>query len=274
MGPGAPPVAGKLSVEAVIPSNGINISPLYVIRAQAPDPHQALKMVQAAVTEARKLYIQLNQVGSTQLASVDRQRVQAANDLAHATAALNAFNAAHGGDVGTQLSTTRAQFANVSDLLAQAKADQAIVQGVAGGAGLSAANARVSAYLTQLNDVRAQLLQLASLEPQYQNLASELSTARTSVQQLDALRGSLSANAAQPITNQIKVLDDATMDSKALMKILVYILGFIVGLLAALGAIYIEANRLRSREGTEQVITALCAPTLGRIPRRAVVEVN
>ena len=274
MGPGTPSVAGKLSVEVMIPSNGINISPLYVVRAQDSDPKRALTMVKTAVDEARKLYIQLNQVGSSQLASVDRQRVQASNDLAHATVALNAFNAAHGGDVGTQLSTVRAEFASVSDHLAQAKADLATVQRVTGGAGLSAANARVAAYLTQLNDTRAQLMLLAALEPQYQNLASELSTARTSVQQFDTLHASLAANAAQPINDQIKALDDATMDSKALMKILVYLLGFIVGLLAAMGAIYLEANRLRSREGTEHVITALCAPTLGRIPRRAVVEVK
>ena len=274
MGPGTPSVAGKLSVEVMIPSNGINISPLYVVRAQDPDPKRALTMVKTAVDEARKLYIQLNQVGSSQLASVDRQRVQASNDLAHATVALNAFNAAHGGDVGTQLSTVRAEFAGVSDHLAQAKADLATVQRVSGGTGFSAANARVAAYLTQLNDTRAQLMLLAALEPQYQNLASELSTARTSVQQFDTLHASLAANAAQPINDQIKALDDATMDSKALMKILVYLLGFIVGLLAAMGAIYLEANRLRSREGTEHVITALCAPTLGRIPRRAVVEVK
>lgn len=64
------------------------------------------------------------------------------------------------------------------------------------------------------------------------------------------------------------------MHSKALMKILVYLLGIIVGLLAAMGAVYVEANRLRNREGTEDVIAALGAPALGRIPRRAVMEVR
>jgi len=274
MGSGASSVRGALSVEVVIPSNGINISPLYVVRAQDPDPQRALVMVRTAVKEATKLYASLNKVDPSQLASVDKQRAAARTRLANATKAFNNFNNAHGGDVGTQLSLLRSQIGALDDRVSQAQADLASAERLSDAAARSAAAARVTEYTSQRRLAQSQLAPLGPLEPTYQNLASDLTQARTSVQQLGAVRQALVSNLALPVGDQIKVLDGAALESKALMKILVYMLGIIVGLLAAMGAVYVEANRLRNREGTEDVIAALGAPALGRIPRRAVVEVR
>ncbi len=274
LGPGAPSIRGTLSVEALIPSNGINISPLYIVRAKNPDAHEALTIVKTAVIEARKLYLQLNKIDLGSVASVDAQRTQALAQLKRATRAFNDFNTVNFGSVGTRLSTLRALIGPLSDRLSQAEGDLAALQRVNDPASRNATAARVSDYRDQLNDATARLRRLETLEPQYQNLASDLSQARSSVQQLTAVRQSLVANASLPVDDQIKVLDDAAMDSNSLMKIMVYALGIILGLLFAMGAVYAEAARLRSRESVQSVIAVLGAPALGRIPRRAFVEVN
>lgn len=274
LGPGAPSVNGVLSVEVVIPSNGINISPLYIVRAKDPDPARALLVVKTALREARKMYASLNQADGSQLAVVDKQAAAAKARMAAATKALKDFNATHSGDVGTQLSSLRAQLGATNDRLSQAQADLAAALRVNDAASRNVASGRVAEYGFQLREVQGKLGPLEIVEPQYTTLASEVVQARTSVEQLSQVRQALAADNASPVAEQIKVLDEAAMESKALMKILVYLLGFIVGLLGALAVIYIEANRLRNRETTQDVIEALGAPTLGRIPRRAVVEVH
>ena len=60
------------------------------------------------------------------------------------------------------------------------------------------------------------------------------------------------------------------MSSKTLLKILVYMLGVIVGLLAALTAVYVQAARQRRKETAAEVVGAIGAPALVHIPRRAV----
>jgi uncharacterized protein involved in exopolysaccharide biosynthesis len=258
----------------VIPSNGINISPLYIVRAKDPDPARALAIVKTALNEARNLYVQLNKVDLSSVAAVDKQSAQAETQLQKATQAFNSYNTANGGDVETRLNAMRSQVGALNDRLSQAQADLATLQRLNDAAARSAASARVNEYRDQLQQVSAQLTLLESHEPGYQNLASDLAQARSEVQQLGEERQALVSNASLPVGDQIKVLDAAAMDSNSLMKILVYALGIIVGLLFAMGAVYVEASRQRSRESVESVIAALGVPALGRIPRRAVVEVS
>jgi capsular polysaccharide biosynthesis protein len=272
MGPGAPTVAGALSVEVVIPSNGINISPLYIVRAKDPNPAVALRMVKTAIAQARDLYVQLNKIDNTDLQSVNTQLTAAQRDLQQKTAKLDGFNVAHGGDVGNQLNTVRAQVATLEDRLSQAQADNATVQNTPDATAKLLSAALVLEYTRQVNDSRAQLSALEDVAPAYQNLVTDAAQARSDVQQLSDVRRSLVANSTASTVDQIKVLDDAAMESKTLMKILVYALGIIVGLLGALGVVYAEAVRIRNRATPDQIVTVLGVPTVGRIPQRAVAR--
>lgn len=272
LGAATPSVSGLLSVEVVIPSNGINISPLYIVRAKDPDPARAVKIVETALVEARKMYSELNAADTSQLQVVDKQTAAAKARLKAATKALGDFNRNHGGDIGTQLSTLRAQYGSASDRLSQAQADIAAALRLNNDSAADVATARAAQFGYELQDIQSRLNPLTQAEPEYQTRASEVTQARSSLEQLTQIRQALSASNAKPVGEQIKVLDDAVVEGQTLMKILVYLLGLIVGLLGAMGVIYIEANRLRNRETTNDVIDALGAPTLGRIPRRAVVE--
>ena len=216
MGPGTPSLRGALSVEAVIPSNGINISPLYIVRAKYPNAKRALAIVNTAVADARALYIQLNKVDLSSVAAVDTQSAQATTQLQKATQSFNDYNVAHGGDVETSLERLRAEVASLDVLLSQAQGDLAAVQHLNDPAGRSAAQARVSEYSAQLVAVNTQLTKLEPFEPGYENLASALAEARTTVQQLGQERQALVSNASLPVGDQIKVLDNASMDSTAL----------------------------------------------------------
>ncbi len=265
------PVKGKLSVSVQLPATGINLSPLYVVRAQDPDPARAMTIVNTAVTEARKLYGQLNGVKSSEVAaSIAPQKAAADAALATATKAYNDFAAQYGGDPAAAVTAARDQVTALNSQLAQAQVDLSSARGISGAAA-SAAQDRVDAYQAQLINATKQLQPLAAAQPEFQQLTVNLTQARNNEQQLAALQQQLVVSQIVSISDQVKTLDTASMASKTLLKILVYMLGVIVGLLAALTAVYVQAARQRRKETAAEVVGALGVPALVHIPRRVVV---
>jgi hypothetical protein len=258
----APLVKGALSVDTVIPSSGINISPLYVIHAKAKTLALAEAIVNAAIKQGRYLYDQLNSTDPVGAKAQLAAELQAANaSLATATTAYDAFVASSGGDHSAEISALGSEITSLTTSVAQARV------GVAANA---ATSAEVAALQGQLNAAEQQLASLQPAQTQYQQLLTALTNAQANVQQVENLQQLTDASVALPIGDQVKVVDSATPSSNGVITVLIYALGVILGLLAAFTIIYCEAARQRRRLSPRQYVEALGIPTLGRIPRHAI----
>ncbi len=240
---------------------------------RTPSAARTLRIVNVAVAQARTLYGQLND-DSNQITVLNQQEAAAQREVATLSTSYDSFAAAHGGDFSTELGTDRAAVDALNDRISQAQADAAAAQRLNDPAAAAAAAATLNNYLAQLKQANATLAPLEQAEPTYLDLAAKLTQARTDATQLSALSQSLVASSVTPLDQRVKALDSAQLQSKGFMTILVYLLGIIVGLVLAVGAVYLEAARRRGRESVASVIAALGAPALARIPRRALSEVS
>jgi capsular polysaccharide biosynthesis protein len=263
-------IRSALSVEVVLPSSGINISPLYVIHAQDADLQRAKDIVNAAVTQSTKLYTELNSADVQEATATLQPQLDAANAaLTNAQKAYDDHLAAGGSDHTAQINALNTTISSLTAEVAQAKADAASAARLDPRTA-AVASGRVDDLNDQLATTVTQLTDLQKQQATFQSLSDALSQARTTVSNLNALKQQVVNQA--PLTDQVKVLDNAASESKTVMKILVYALGIIVGLLLAFTVIYLEAVRQRGRFTTEEVLDVLGVPALGRIPRRAVAR--
>jgi len=268
LGPRAGDAKGALSVSTILPASGINISPLYVIKAHAKSVALAEAIVNAAISQGRNLYAQLND-GSSGAGAAVQPELQAANaSLASATKAYDNFVASSGGDRSAPISALSGEISALTTDVAQA---QASTQSGAGGSAV-ATKAEIAGLQTQLDEAEQQLASLEPQQSQYEQLYTTLTNAQTNVQQLTQLEQQAAAGQALPIADEVKVLDKAAPSSNGLLKFLVYALGVILGLLAAFSIIYLEAARQRSRVTPKELVAVLGIPTLGRIPPHALAR--
>jgi uncharacterized protein involved in exopolysaccharide biosynthesis len=262
LGMQADQVKGALSVTTVASTSGIDISPLYVIHAKAKTVGRAEAIVNAAITQGRALYAQLNSTDPVQAKADVASELRAANQtLADATKAYDDFVAASGGDHAPQIAALSGVISTLTGEIAQVRI---------GGSGNPATGGVVVALQAQLDATQAQLSSLEPLQARYQQLSAALTAAQTNVQQATDLQQLTTAATALPIGAQVKVLDQAMPSGDGLLKLLVYVLGFILGALAAMTIVYAEAARQRSRLSPKELVRALGVPALGRIPRHAI----
>jgi hypothetical protein len=255
-------VKGALSVDTVLPSSGINISPLYVIHAKAKTLALAEAIVNSAIKQGRYLYGQLNSMNSEGTKAQLASELQAANlTLLSATSAFDTFVASSGGDHSAEISALGSEISSFTTSVAQARV---------GVAANTATPAEVATLQAQLNTAEEQLASLQPAQTRYQQLSTAVTNAQTNVQQLESLQELTDAAGSSPIGDQVKVLDYAMPSSNGLLTVLVYALGVILGLLAAFTIIYGEAARQRKRLSPREFVAVLGLPTLGRIPRHAI----
>jgi hypothetical protein len=255
-------VKGALSVTTVLPTTGINISPLYEVKAKAHTLALAESIVNAAIRQGRTLYGQLNSTAPVGTKAQLAAELHAENTtLLSATVSLNADVAKSGGDHSAEISALQAEVASFTTSIAQAQV------GVAANA---ATPAEVAVLESQLNSAQQQLSSLQTEQSKYQQLSTAVTNAQTNVQQIQNLQQLTDAAVAPPIEAEVKVLDWAAPASNNLLTILIYALGVILGLLAAFTIIYGEAARQRKRLTHNEFVTLLGLPTLGRIPRHAI----
>jgi hypothetical protein len=255
-------VKGALSVTTVLPTTGINISPLYEVKAKAKTLSLAESIVNASIKQGRSLYGQLNSTGSAGTKAQLAAELKFANTtLLVATEALNADVAHSGGDHSAEISALEAEVASFTTSIAQAQV---------GVAANTATPAEVALLEAQLNSAQQQLSSLQTAQSKYQQLSTSVTNAQANVQQIQSLQQLTDAAVALPIAAEVKVLDWAAPASNNLLTILIYVLGVILGLLAAFTIIYGEAARQRKRLTPNEFVTLLGLPTLGRIPRHAI----
>jgi capsular polysaccharide biosynthesis protein len=255
-------VKGALSVTTVLPSTGINISPLYQIKAKASTLTLAEEIVNTAITQGRVMYGQLNSMDPAATKAELAAELHADDlTLLGAQSALNTFVASSGGDHSAEISALGTEISGFTSEVAQAQV---------GVAANTATPAQVAVLQSQLNSAEQQLASLQSAQSKYQQLSAAVTSAQANVSQIQNLQGLTDAAAAPPTSSEVKVLDFASASSNSLIIILVYALGVILGLLGAFTVIYLVAARQRKRLSPNEFVAALDLPTLGRIPRHAI----
>jgi capsular polysaccharide biosynthesis protein len=255
-------VKGALTVTTVLPTTGINISPLYQIKAKAKTLRQAEAIVDTAIAQGRDMYGQLNSMDPTATKAELAAELQAANTtLLSAQTALNNFETNSGGDHSAEISALATEISGFTNEVAQAQV---------GVAANTATPAEVAVLQSQLNSAQQQIATLQSTQSKYQQLSTAVTSAQANVTQVQNLQELTDAAAAPPIESEVKVLDYASPSSNGVLTILIYALGIILGLLGAFTIIYLQAVRDRKRLSPNEFVAMLGLPTLGRIPRHAI----
>lgn len=244
-------VKGALSVSTVASTTGIDISPLYVVKAKAKTVRLAEAIVNAAITQGRALYAQLDSANTAQEKAQLATELQSANaQLTSATSDFDAFVVSSGGDHSAQMSTLES---DISALTAEFTA-------------ASAAHASTSSLQAQLDAAQNELSSIEPVQARYEQLSTALTAAQQNVQQITGLQQLTDAAAVLPVGQEVKVLDYASPAGSGVLKILIYALGIIVGLIAAFTILYSEAARQRRQLSSKELVAALGLSTLGRIP--------
>jgi hypothetical protein len=261
-------VAGHLSVSVVSTLSGLNVSPLYAIRGTAPTKEQALQLTNAAVEEARSLYIQLNSPDPADVAIALAPQLKDAQQRTDAArAALQAFTKKNNAiDLPTKIGKQRDLVSNLQLAYFQAQADTAASSVVNSYTAYAAAKARSDALGSQLNAQNAVLARLISLQDQYGQLALALQIAQGDLIAIQQLQQGQINGQQLPLTADVKIVDGAQIQSQLLWYLLTYAVGVIFALLIAASAIYVIALITKERQTAEAVSAAFGAPILARVP--------
>jgi hypothetical protein len=263
-------VAGHLSVSVVSTLSSLNVSPLYAIRGTAPTKAQAIQLTNAAVEEARSLYIELNTPNPADVALALAPQIkdaQARTDAARAE--LNAFERRYNAiDLPIKISKQRDLVSSLQLSYFQAQADTA-ASSVVGYTTYAAAKQRQNNLAAQLNAQNAVLTKLVALEDQYGQLALGLSVANGDLISLQQLQQGQINGQALPLSADVKLVDGAQIQSQLLWYLLTYTVGLILALLLGASAIYAIALMTKERQTAEAVSSAFGAPILARLPQAA-----
>ena len=262
--------AGHLSVSVVSTLSSLNVSPLYAVRGTAPTKAQAIQLTNAAVEEARSLYIELNTPNPADVALALAPQIKDAQQRTDAARAeLNAFQLKYNAiDLPIKISKQRDLVSSLQLSYFQAQADTA-ASSVVGYSTYAAAKQRQANLAAQLNAQNAVLTKLVALEDQYSQLALALSIANGDVISLQQIQQSQINGQALPLSADVKVVDGAQIQSQLLWYLLTYTVGLILALLLGASAIYAIALMTKERQTAEAVSSAFGAPILARLPQAA-----
>lgn len=178
-----------------------------------------------------------------------QSQLATANDrLKNAQAALTSFQQSNG----------------VSDVTASRDAQLAIVNQLT--LGQASQQTGMSAIDSQLATEKAELNRLQALEPQYDQLALDLSRADAQLSAVQQRVVDVIAGQSLPIDAQVLVLANAKLSSGLLLLIVYYGLGVIAALFTALTVIYLLAIYERVPLTVREIEAALGLPVLAQVP--------
>jgi uncharacterized protein involved in exopolysaccharide biosynthesis len=238
------------------------------VRGKGVDAAQAIRLVNVAVEEARALYMQLNTVNSAEIAAaLATRRERAREELARAHKRFDRFVAAtRSADLPLRIQSQAQTISELRGHITDAEADLAAAQAT-GDAGLEAlVSLRLNSFKDQLKRAEANLERLNQLQPRFAELGDRVAEARRQLTQLEQTESSLTLAQLFPLPEQVKVLDSARIQSDFFTLFLVYGLGIVLGLLAAITAVYLFALFDRQPETAESVVAGFGAPLLASIP--------
>jgi phosphotransferase system HPr-like phosphotransfer protein len=265
-------IQAKLSASVLAPAAGFNLSPLYAVQGKSADTASAIRLVDVAVTEGRKLYLELNRSDNEEIArALAQEREQARAAYADAAAALKAFALSQdAADLPAEIASLAQTLTTLQASLTQAKADLASAQATGTSVATAIVERRVESYERQIETATTELERLRRLQPRYQELTAEVDVARAGLNQLSDAQNSLELGQLVPLPSQVKVLDSARARSNFFMQFLIYTLGILLGLLAAATAIYLLALYRRPPPSAEEIADGFSAPVMAWIPRDTV----
>jgi hypothetical protein len=262
-------IAGRLSVTIIPTLAAINPSPVYAVRASDRDPNRALQLANVATEQGRVLYIQLNQPDpQAALLAMQPQVDLAKAQSDKAQADLNTFNAAHDTyDLTARVAKQRDVVAGFQGQLHQTDADLAAI-GNTNSSGRQALLRR-EASLRQSEATENQgLARLIGLQTQFNDLSIAAAAALQHYTQVQQMQQNIAdGERTLPLTADVKLVDEARIQSQLLFKLLTYAMALLLGASAGASAIYLLALFAQQPETAERVATAFGAPVLVRIPR-------
>ena len=258
-------ISGKIKIRVLPPPAGAfaNASVVYGVSAQARTENDAIRIDNEVVHQAILLYLELNTPDPAAFEQANAARFQTAQAaIDKAQGDLDSFVAKnHAADLPAQISLQRDLVHQLELSVSQAQANQAA-------AGYQPALARYTASLqASLKQVRAQLDALTNLESQYQTLSDRVVQAKQVMQGLVQAEQVYEAGGRPPYSLEARVLDRALLQSQALLQLLMYLVGVVLGLLVGVALTYLIALFRREPQTAADVGRAIRAPVLVRIPR-------
>ena len=258
-------ISGRIKVRVLPPPAGAsaNASLLYGVSAQARTEKEAIRLDNEVVHQAILLYLELNTpdpAAFEQANAVRFQTAQAAIDKAQAD--LDSFVAKnHAADLPAQISLQRDLVHQLELSVSQAQANQAA-------AGYQPALARYTGSLqASLRQARAQLDALTNLDSQYQTLSDRVVQAKQVIQGLVQAEQAYEAGGRPPYSLEARMLDRAAIQSQALLVLLMYLVGVVLGVLVGVALVYLITLFRREPQTAADVGHAMRAPVVARIPR-------
>jgi len=261
-------IAGHLSVTIVPTLASINPSPVYAVRGSDRNPGRALQLANVAAAEGRALYVQLNRPDpEASLLAMQPQVDQAQKQLTMAKDALTTFSGANNAhDLSTRLSRQRDIVTSFQLQIHQVNADLAAVGYTNAGTRL-ALQRKAASLAASMASEQLELNRLTDLQSQYDDLSAKVAAAYQHVTQVQQLQQNLADGAQSlPLTADVKLVDEARLQSKALFNMLTYAMAVLFGLMAGASVIYLLALFAQQTETPDRVARAFGAPVLVRIP--------
>ncbi len=262
-------VESSLSIKIIPPAAGFNISPLYAVRGDKPTESEAIRLVNVAVEEARELYVELNDTKTEDVtATLASERAAAEQKKVESQAAYDNFAAENDTrDLKVRLDSEVARARTLEAQVVSSRADLAATRSVPSNqAAVRALEQRLNEFERQLAVAVQERDRLRGLASRNDDLVRELDRAKARVDQLNDLEKQTVLSQILPLKSQVKVLDDARIQSQTLMLVLIYGVGVILGLLAAATAVYVRSLADAKTETPETISMAFGAPVLIRIP--------
>ncbi|HEV2954212.1 MAG TPA: hypothetical protein VG015_08985 [Candidatus Dormibacteraeota bacterium] len=264
-------VTSKVQVRVLPPPAGAvtNASLVYSVSAQAKTPADAIRLDNAVIDQATKLYVQLNTPDPKAFEqALAPQFTSAQNAIDDAQAKLDSFTKANdAADLPSQVQQQRANVGQLQISVSQAQADLAAAKAANVDASLVQAATRKEASLqASLTAAEEQLSTQTDLESQYQSLLDQVNQAKQVMQGLVLAEQAYVGADRPPYANEVKVLDAAQPQSQALILLLTYLVGVVLGLLVGMSIVYLVAVFHRPEQTSLEVGRAFGAPVLVRIP--------
>ncbi len=261
-------IAGHLSVTIVPTLASINPSPVYAVRGSDRNPSHALQLANVAAAEGRALYVQLNRPDpGASILAMQPQVDQAQAQLTKAKDTLNAFTGANNAhDLSTRLARQRDIVTSFQLQIHQVNADLAAVGGTNSGTHQALAR-RAASLAASMSAEQLELNRLVNLQTQFDDLSAKVAAAYQHVTQVQQLQQNLADGAQSlPLTSDVKLVDEARLQSKALFAMLTYAMAVLLGLTAGASAIYLLGLFAQQMETPGRVAEAFGAPVLVRVP--------
>jgi hypothetical protein len=254
-------VSKRLSASVIPTLSTFNASPLYSVKGQGTTKAEAIRLTNAAITEARLLYIELNTANPEEVRRAmkpELDRLQ--TELAQARRDYDAFTATNNtanlpGLVDRQMNLV----SSLQQSLAQTRAAE-------GAAGIK--NGRNSQALAkELAKQQAQLDDLNAKESQFRNLSFSLQLAQDRVTQYSQAEQATIIGEHLPVQVQVKILDTASIQSPFFFLAITYATAVLLALLVGMSVIYVMGLRQKPYQTADELARMFGTPVLVRVPR-------